>query len=224
VREKDAHSWVEAYFPEYGWVTFDPTPAGSADDPQTGWARMALYMDAARQLWREWIVNYDFTHQMRLRSDLSTRTGNVQSSFRSWFEIQYFRVVNAISALQQRLQTLSPREMALCCIVLGLLLALPFAPKAWRSIQRTRALRHPQRAPRTSASFWYQRMLKLMARRGVHKELFQTAEEFASTVPDAAMRRDVELFTEHYERARFDASVEDAQRLPELYEELAGRR
>jgi hypothetical protein len=161
---------------------------------------------------------------MRLRSDLSTKTGNVQSSFRSWFEIQYFRVVDMISVLQRRLQALTPREMALCCIALGLLLALPFAPKAWRTIQRTRALRHPQRAPRTSASFWYQRMLKLMARRGVRKEPFQTAEEFASTVPDPAMRRDVELFTEHYDRARFNESVADAQRLPELYEELAGRR
>jgi hypothetical protein len=38
------------------------------------------------------------------------------------------------------------------------------------------------------------------------------------------MRRDVELFTDHYERARFNESVVDAQRLPELYEELAGRR
>ena len=27
VRDLDAHSWVEAYFPEYGWMTFDPTPA-----------------------------------------------------------------------------------------------------------------------------------------------------------------------------------------------------
>ena len=27
VRDTDAHSWVEAYFPPYGWVTFDPTPA-----------------------------------------------------------------------------------------------------------------------------------------------------------------------------------------------------
>jgi transglutaminase-like putative cysteine protease len=27
VRDVDAHSWVEAYFPRYGWVPFDPTPA-----------------------------------------------------------------------------------------------------------------------------------------------------------------------------------------------------
>ncbi len=29
VRDIDAHSWVEAFFPEIGWVTFDPTPAES---------------------------------------------------------------------------------------------------------------------------------------------------------------------------------------------------
>ena len=29
VRDDDAHSWVEAYFPGIGWVTFDPTPSAS---------------------------------------------------------------------------------------------------------------------------------------------------------------------------------------------------
>jgi hypothetical protein len=29
VRDTDAHSWVEAWFDEFGWVTFDPTPAGT---------------------------------------------------------------------------------------------------------------------------------------------------------------------------------------------------
>jgi hypothetical protein len=29
VRDDDAHSWVEAYFPGIGWQTFDPTPAAS---------------------------------------------------------------------------------------------------------------------------------------------------------------------------------------------------
>jgi transglutaminase-like putative cysteine protease len=29
VRDFDAHSWVEVYYPDFGWVTFDPTPAAS---------------------------------------------------------------------------------------------------------------------------------------------------------------------------------------------------
>ncbi len=29
VTDLDAHSWVEAYFPRIGWVTFDPTPAAA---------------------------------------------------------------------------------------------------------------------------------------------------------------------------------------------------
>ena len=185
---------------------------------------MGLYLDAARQIWREWIVNYDLSHQMKLRSDLSTTTGNAQSNFRTWAQDQYVRVVELFSSWERRLERLSPRQMALCCVLIGLLLAMPFAPMTWRTIQRTRALRHPQKAPRTSASFWYQRMLKMMARRGVRKEQSQTAEEFASSIPDPRIRHDVELFTEHYERARFDASVEDAQLLPELYEEIAGRK
>ena len=29
VRESDAHTWVEAYFPNFGWIPFEPTPDGS---------------------------------------------------------------------------------------------------------------------------------------------------------------------------------------------------
>jgi hypothetical protein len=29
VTDVDAHAWVEAWFPRYGWITFDPTPAAA---------------------------------------------------------------------------------------------------------------------------------------------------------------------------------------------------
>ncbi len=29
VRDYDAHSWVEVYFPQFGWVAFDPTPSSA---------------------------------------------------------------------------------------------------------------------------------------------------------------------------------------------------
>src|SRR5438270_3280054 len=51
VKEQDAHAWVEAYFPQYGWIEFEPTPSqppfprpdasvssgtGSSDDSASG--------------------------------------------------------------------------------------------------------------------------------------------------------------------------------------------
>ncbi|MGH7513663.1 MAG: transglutaminase domain-containing protein, partial [Gemmatimonadales bacterium] len=35
VRDYDAHSWVEAYFNDIGWVPFDPTPAAAPAQSQT---------------------------------------------------------------------------------------------------------------------------------------------------------------------------------------------
>ncbi|GCE47406.1 hypothetical protein KTH_22750 [Thermosporothrix hazakensis] len=35
VNGSDAHSWVQAYFPQYGWVNFDPTPGFSGDGSQS---------------------------------------------------------------------------------------------------------------------------------------------------------------------------------------------
>ncbi len=58
VRASNAHSWVEAYFPGPGWVSFDPTPGGDLET-HSGWSRMLLYVDAAASFWREWVVNYD---------------------------------------------------------------------------------------------------------------------------------------------------------------------
>ena len=35
VRDLDAHSWVEVYFPQLGWVSFDPTPSAAPAAAQT---------------------------------------------------------------------------------------------------------------------------------------------------------------------------------------------
>jgi transglutaminase-like putative cysteine protease len=224
VRERDAHSWVEAYFPEFGWVAFDPTPGGPPTASHDRLARLDLYMDALSEVWREWVLNYDFSHQLRLSNQLSVATGSMQSGVRSWTTSRYRRILERVAAWQQRMQGMTPTQMALACGLLALILALPFAPKGWSSFRHARARRDPQRAPTSVASFWYMRMLRRLARHGIRKSPAQTPAEFTSSIADRRLRQDVAVFTEHYQRARFAGSVEDAQRLPELFEEMAGKR
>ena len=46
VRDLDAHSWVEAWFPDYGWVTFDPTPSAAPPRSQSSDRGAAAIGDA----------------------------------------------------------------------------------------------------------------------------------------------------------------------------------
>src|SRR2546428_7974808 len=66
VRESDAHSWVEAYFPGISWVEFDPTPP-DPNPPSTGWmATAGHFFDAIDLFWTTEIVTYDFWKQISL--------------------------------------------------------------------------------------------------------------------------------------------------------------
>jgi transglutaminase-like putative cysteine protease len=49
VRASDAHAWVEVYFPEYGWISFDPTP-GWNGSPETGPVQTWLFSEMFQSL------------------------------------------------------------------------------------------------------------------------------------------------------------------------------
>lgn len=219
VRAKDAHAWVEAYFPGYGWETFDPTPGGGAGTPQ-GWGRVALYVDAMASFWRDWIVSYDTSHQYVLGQAAVSGTRSLWESARTWAREHYERMLKWARRSQGRMEN-SPVRWAVIGLLVGIaLLLLGNLGRIARTLHEKWLQAHPERSPEQAASMWYRRMARALERRGVIKPQAQTPQEFVKKIEDARLRTPVARFTQVYESARFGNSADDAQRLPELYEEV----
>jgi protein-glutamine gamma-glutamyltransferase len=223
IRASDAHSWVEAYIPGDGWMEFDPTPAGSAQ-ARTAWSRLMLYMDAMAAFWREWIVNYDLSHQFRLSQDASRGSRAIVGRAQSWLRAKYDAMLRWAQKKEDQIgqSTVKWGTRALELFLIGLVIAA--IPRLIALLRRFRLARSPHKSPRAAATIWYERMLRQTARRGWNKSPAQTPEEFIFTIGEPQLQRKVITFTEHYEKARFGKSPEEAARLPELYEEIKTSR
>jgi len=219
VRASDAHSWVEAYFPGSGWISFDPTPAGILPT-RTGWSRMQLYMDAASSFWREWIINYDASHQQTLGKDAAYNSRRFFDEARRWMGRQHRALLRSARRAQRHFTNFPVRWLGGLIAFTAVLITL-LNLRRLVSALRDRSLRaHPERAPRESAALWYDRMVSRMARRGWRKSPSQTPLDFVAAIQEAALQNKVARFTRAYESARFGRSVDDAQSLPELFQDI----
>jgi len=69
VTQNQAHSWVEAWFPRFGWVTFDPTPsraAGSDVGALSWWWPGRFLLDGLEHRWDKWVLDYNIGTQLAL--------------------------------------------------------------------------------------------------------------------------------------------------------------
>lgn len=223
VRASNAHAWVEVFFPGRGWIAFDPTP-GVSMQVRTGWSRIGLYMDAMASFWRDWVVNYDAGHQQAMA--VGARTGSRQLfwTVRQWWRNHYESMLAAARRAGSAIAG-APLRWGLGGATATILLLLAAnARQIWQALARRWLAARPEKAPRRAATIWYERMTAALGHRGWPKLPTQTPEEFVQSIDDSKVRARVAKFTRHYESARFDQSVEDARRLPQLYDEISATR
>ena len=68
VTQNEAHAWVEVWFPTFGWVPFDPTPAGPGDGTALhSWFWPGRFLlDGIQHRWNKWVLDYSFQTQFNL--------------------------------------------------------------------------------------------------------------------------------------------------------------
>jgi hypothetical protein len=213
VRASDAHTWVEVYFPAYGWVGFDPTPPAGRSSQALLFGRISLYLDAFQTFWEEWVINYDILHQVTLARRLERSSRDLSRDSRQYFREQYRAMVGFV-----RLRTeavLQNRAAALVLLLTGFAAVLAFLQRKLisRWFRERLMLRHARNGKTSpeDATLAYLRLLRLLERSGFRKAPAQTPTEFALSVPEPAGPL-VRSFTSLYLRSRFGRLTEDPKR------------
>jgi hypothetical protein len=220
VRASDAHSWVEVYFPGLGWQVFDPTPAGS-DSRNRFLTRLGLYIDWMQITWNEWVIGYDFVHQLTLAQNLQHSSRNWGDAARVWFDRKQREGRRWLRSWQFRHGTLG---YLLPAILVLMLVALRYnVPgeffRRLRLFLQIRAAKSVRSDPQL-ASRLYGELLRMLARRGLKRTETQTPFEFAAAVPSPQLAPAVQEFTQLYTQARFGGVPCDTTRLGQLLAEI----
>jgi len=221
VRASDAHTWVEIFFPDVGWVEFDPTPPSEDYRARTWWTHLENYLDAFELWWSEWVINYDFSHQLALFNDLRRNTRSW--AFRSHLYLRQLRrsITRDLKLAQTRLFSgpfLLPTVLLLVLLIVGVL-------RGQQLLDSLRGLWLLRRGAGTGvrgqeATLTYQQLLKALARKGFRKRPTQTPLEFAVSLPVTELSPFVLEFTRLYNHARFGQHLAQSTRLLELLRQV----
>jgi hypothetical protein len=203
VRQYHAHSWVEAYYPPYGWIEFDPTPPDTGQKKTGFLLALSNLADAVDLWWWEGIVNYDFPKQSGMFRDLREKTDGF---FQGLQEVpQFIR-----SRIRNQWQSLSLPGVAsfllarwgiwLSIIGAGILLLR-------REVRRS-ALYWMQRImyredARMLATSFYQEAAGLLGAKGMKRARGQTPIEFAQSIGAHPAGKPFLSLTRIYNSARF---------------------
>jgi transglutaminase-like putative cysteine protease len=216
IRTSDAHAWVEAWLPHRGWTTFDPTPPDPNQARISVWTRLGFYADAAEVFWQDWVLNYNLDRQLQLATKMGESSRHVGVN---WFD--------GVGPFFQRLWTRIFDFAKLHGVFLLGIVALGFLVRQfgrdtlrwWNTRRRVLKVQRGQ-GEASDATLLYQRMLRVLHRRGIEKPAWLTPFEFARVLQEPELSMLVEDLTAAYNELRFGGNPEAAGRIVGLLEKL----
>jgi transglutaminase-like putative cysteine protease len=204
VRQKDAHAWVEVFFPHSGWITVDPTPTIGESAPDLWWQSIGRMMDSVRLRWDRLIVQYSASDQLAvvqgIREGGDSLRLKISQLLTGWLNPLSSAMIQVGRLARQA--DLSQLAVLLALVMLG---GAFFAVLIRQMIRSRRVDGGECPADQRAVIQVYNRMVDLLAAYGLTKAPSAAPIEFAKQVRrernDAGSQ--VEALTQFYCRVRF---------------------
>ena len=181
VRQRDAHAWVEVYFPQSGWITMDPTPSVSAAVGTSRWESIRRFGESFRLQWDRLFVRYSGKDQLAVVHGVREGSDALRERVSGWVSALSVPIGHVLNRLARMSRIVQPRVLELITgmVVVGLallLLMLRDRIGLWASM-------HLSIAPSQHAIVQlYARMLRTLEKKGMAKLPAVTAAEFSRQV------------------------------------------
>jgi transglutaminase-like putative cysteine protease len=221
IRASDAHSWVEAWFPDRGWMTLDATPpAGSGLDDSLA-SRLSLWADAASVFWQDWVLDYNLSQQLTLAARVEESSRRFRFNTPDLFSLSWWNARRDGSVRLARRYGMP--ALAVLLAAGGLIWLGPLLSRTARMRVRVRGIQQGD-VRASDATLLYRRMLRLLHRRGIEKPEWLTPFEFAAMVQEPELALLVEDVTRAYNELRFGEQQAAAQRMMALLDRMESAR
>lgn len=189
IRQSDAHTWVEVYFPRYGWIRFDPSPLDS--EYRLSKRRLQAFFqffDYLRLRWNKYIIEYD----LRSQAAIIERIGrHITQIIKKSQKPKPKEALQKTQKTGKSLEKINPKTILLGSILLLFLGVVLFKIRGKRI--RFKNGQHQN----------YANVLKILTRYGYQKLTYQTAEEFLETVEKDGELSSLQRITFMYNEERF---------------------
>jgi hypothetical protein len=189
VRQRDAHTWIESYLSDKGWVPFDPTPDAETKAILPVVSTFYQYYDFLKLKWNRYIIQYSRRDQIRVL--LSLRQ-----------QLMGLRLFSPASPLQKAREKTARSPLYVLAVVAVLICILLLA-RVFNGRKRALALHETGIFP--SEISFYIKMLKILAKKKISKGACETPAEFANRVSQVrgSLSPWLEKLTSLYYRVRF---------------------
>ncbi|HSF68605.1 MAG TPA: DUF3488 and transglutaminase-like domain-containing protein [Nitrospiraceae bacterium] len=181
VRQRDAHAWVEVYFPHSGWITMDPTPTIAATIAADRWESIRRLGESVRLQWDRLFVRFSARDQLAVVHGVREGSDALRERASRWGSLVTSTISRAFSRLTDVARSFQPGMLSIATgvIVIGLalfILVLRDRIGLWAATYLSTSY------PELTIVQLYTRVVRTVEKHGVRKHPSATAKEFASLV------------------------------------------